>query len=119
MFQDMVEKECIRWASKGINIRYQIRQSRGGYKAGALKEGLIHDYVQECEYVVIFDADFRPEPDFLRRAVPFLIHNRDIALVQARWRFGKRYSSVVFKKRDVNWMFWILLLLITQELLVV
>ncbi|KAK6163486.1 hypothetical protein DH2020_000350 [Rehmannia glutinosa] len=54
--KDMVEKECIRWASKGINIRYQIRETRGGYKAGALKEGLKHDYVKNCEYVVIFDA---------------------------------------------------------------
>ncbi|CAA0815004.1 Glucomannan 4-beta-mannosyltransferase 2 [Striga hermonthica] len=88
LIKDMVEKECIRWGNKGINIRYQIRETRGGYKAGALKEGLKHDYVKNCEYVVIFDADFRPEPDFLRRAVPFLIHNPDIALVQGRWRFG-------------------------------
>nr|GME11666.1 glucomannan 4-beta-mannosyltransferase 2-like [Ipomoea batatas] len=85
--KDMIEKECIRWASKGINIKYQIRETRGGYKAGALKDGLKHDYVKECEYVVIFDADFRPEPDFLRRAIPFLVHNPQIALVQARWRF--------------------------------
>lgn len=85
----MVERECIRWANKGINITYQIRETRGGYKAGALKEGLKRDYVKQCEYVVIFDADFRPEPDFLRRSVPFLIHNPNIALVQARWRFGK------------------------------
>lgn len=85
----MIEKECIRWASKGVNIRYQIRETRGGYKAGALKDGLKHDYVKECEYVAIFDADFRPEPDFLRRAIPFLVHNSNIALVQARWRFGK------------------------------
>ncbi|KAG6417310.1 hypothetical protein SASPL_119464 [Salvia splendens] len=86
--KDMVERECIRWANKGINITYQIRETRGGYKAGALKEGLKRDYVKPCEYVVIFDADFRPEPDFLRRSVPFLIHNPNIALVQARWRFG-------------------------------
>lgn len=85
----MVELECQRWASKGINIRYQIRETRGGYKAGALKEGLKRSYVKHCEYVAIFDADFRPEPDYLRRAIPFLVHNPDIALVQARWRFGK------------------------------
>ena len=95
----MIELECQRWASKGINIRYQIRENRGGYKAGALKEGLKRSYVKHCEYVVIFDADFRPEPDFLRRAIPFLIHNPEIALVQARWRFGKpsktqRYWSI-------------------------
>ncbi|PHT35094.1 Glucomannan 4-beta-mannosyltransferase 2 [Capsicum baccatum] len=85
--KDMVETECLRWASKGLNITYQIRETRGGYKAGALKEGLKHNYVKDCEYVVIFDADFRPEPDFLRRSIPFLIHNPKIALVQGRWRF--------------------------------
>ena len=87
--QQMVELECQRWASKGINIRYQIRENRTGYKAGALKEGLKRSYVKHCEYVCIFDADFQPEPDFLRRAIPFLVHNPDVALVQARWRFGK------------------------------
>lgn len=90
----MIEKECTRWASQGVNIRYQIRETIGGYKAGALKEGSKYDYVQDCEHVAIFDADFQPEPDFLRRAVPFLIHNPDLALVQARWRFGKTCRSL-------------------------
>ncbi|KVH90694.1 hypothetical protein Ccrd_007275 [Cynara cardunculus var. scolymus] len=88
VIQDMIEKECKRWASKGVNIWYQIRGSRGGYKAGALKEGLTHDYVKDCKYVAIFDADFRPEPDFLQRAIPFLEFNPQLALVQSRWRFG-------------------------------
>ena len=90
----MVEMECQRWASKGINIRYQIRENRVGYKAGALKEGLKRSYVKHCEYVVIFDADFQPEPDFLRRSIPFLVHNPNIALVQARWRFGNDNNSI-------------------------
>ncbi|KAK6144246.1 hypothetical protein DH2020_021066 [Rehmannia glutinosa] len=102
VIKDMVEKECIRWASKGINIRYQIRETRGGYKAGALKEGLKRDYVKECEYVVIFDADFRPEPDFLRRAVPFLIHNPDIALVQARWRFVNADECMLTRMQEMS-----------------
>lgn len=87
--QDMVEKECMRWESEGINIRYQIREGRIGYKAGALKEGLTRGYVKECEYVAIFDADFQPEPDFLRQSIPYLIYNPEIGLVQARWRFGE------------------------------
>ncbi|MBA0825576.1 hypothetical protein Goarm_010514 [Gossypium armourianum] len=86
--KSMVEQECQRWASKGINITYQIRENRTGYKAGALKEGLKRSYVKHCEYVAIIDADFRPDPDFLRKSIPFLDHNPDIALVQARWRFG-------------------------------
>jgi beta-mannan synthase len=86
--QDMVQLECDRWASKGINIKYEIRDNRNGYKAGALKEGMKHGYVKECDYVVIFDADFQPEPDFLWRTIPFLVHNPEIGLVQARWKFG-------------------------------
>jgi beta-mannan synthase len=38
--------------------------------------------------VVIFDADFQPEPGFLKRTITYLVHNPKIALVQARWRFG-------------------------------
>ncbi|XP_022859125.1 glucomannan 4-beta-mannosyltransferase 2-like isoform X2 [Olea europaea var. sylvestris] len=85
--KDMIEKECIRRENKGVNIRYQTRETRRGYKAGNLKEGMKHDYIKECEYVAIFDADFRPEPDFLRRSIPFLMHNPELALAQARWKF--------------------------------
>nr|GMD12592.1 glucomannan 4-beta-mannosyltransferase 2-like [Ipomoea batatas] len=102
VIKDMIEKECIRWASKGVNIRYQIRETRGGYKAGALKDGLKHDYVKECEYVAIFDADFRPEPDFLRRAIPFLVHNSNIALVQARWRFVNSDECLLTRMQEMS-----------------
>lgn len=80
--------ECAKWASKGINIKYERRDNRNGYKAGALKHGMRHDYVKHCDYLAIFDADFQPEPDYLQRAIPFLIHNPELALLQARWRFG-------------------------------
>lgn len=100
--KDMVEKECQRWASKGVNIVYQIRETRGGYKAGALKEGLKRDYVKHCEYVAIFDADFRPEPDFLRRAIPFLALNPEIALVQARWRFVNADECLMTRMQEMS-----------------
>ncbi|KAM0996749.1 hypothetical protein ACFX14_006812 [Malus domestica] len=100
--KQMVELECQRWASKGINIRYQIRETRGGYKAGALKEGLKRSYVKHCEYVAIFDADFRPEPDYLRRAIPFLVHNPDIALVQARWRFVNSDECLLTRMQEMS-----------------
>ncbi|KAB2614913.1 glucomannan 4-beta-mannosyltransferase 2-like [Pyrus ussuriensis x Pyrus communis] len=100
--KQMVELECQRWASKGINIRYQIRETRGGYKAGALKEGLKRSYVKHCEYVAIFDADFRPEPDYLRRAIPFLVHNPDIALVQARWRFVNADECLLTRMQEMS-----------------
>ncbi|KAG2674509.1 hypothetical protein I3843_13G124700 [Carya illinoinensis] len=100
--KQMVEVECQRWANKGINIIYQIRETRGGYKAGALKEGLKRSYVKHCEYVAIFDADFRPEPDFLRRAIPFLVHNPQIALVQARWRFVNSDECLLTRMQEMS-----------------
>ena len=86
--QELVELECRKWKTKGMNIHYEVRDNRNGYKAGALKEGLKHRYVHKCDFVALFDADFQPESDFLFRSMPFLIHNPDIALVQARWKFG-------------------------------
>ncbi|WOK97587.1 putative mannan synthase 4 [Canna indica] len=87
VIKNLVELECRAWASKGINIAYEIRENRKGYKAGALKKGMEHTYVQQCDFVAIFDADFQPDSDFLLRTVPFLIYNQKIALVQARWDF--------------------------------
>ncbi|KAJ7947932.1 Glucomannan 4-beta-mannosyltransferase 9 [Quillaja saponaria] len=100
--KQMVELECQRWASKGINIIYQIRETRGGYKAGALKEGLKRSYVKHCEYVAIFDADFRPEPDYLRRAIPFLALNPEIALIQARWRFVNANECLLTRMQEMS-----------------
>ncbi|XP_039034297.1 glucomannan 4-beta-mannosyltransferase 2-like [Hibiscus syriacus] len=98
----LVEQECQRWASKGINVTYQIRENRTGYKAGALKEGLKRSYVKHCEYVAIIDADFRPDPDFLRRSIPFLVHNPDVALVQARWRFVNADECLLTRMQEMS-----------------
>lgn len=89
MIQQLVELECQKWANEKVNIKYEIRSNRNGYKAGALREGLKKHYVKQCEYVAIFDADFQPDPDFLIRSVPFLLSNPELALAQARWKFGE------------------------------
>ncbi|XP_052172324.1 glucomannan 4-beta-mannosyltransferase 9-like [Diospyros lotus] len=98
----MVELECQRWASKGINIKYEVRDNRIGYKAGALKEGLKREYAKNCEFVVIFDADFQPEPDYLQRAMPFLVHNPDIALVQGRWKFVNADECLMTRMQEMS-----------------
>ncbi|KAL6874055.1 hypothetical protein ACP4OV_014137 [Aristida adscensionis] len=87
--KELVRAECERWAGKGVSVRYEVRESRRGYKAGALREGMKRGYARGCEFVAIFDADFQPEADFLLRAVPFLLHNPSLALVQARWKFDE------------------------------
>ncbi|RVX04891.1 Mannan synthase 1 [Vitis vinifera] len=83
----MVELECRKWIDKGVNVKYETRNNRNGYKAGALREGLQKQYVEDCEFVAIFDADFQPEENFLWRTIPFLLENPGLGLVQARWKF--------------------------------
>ncbi|XP_075498971.1 glucomannan 4-beta-mannosyltransferase 9-like [Primulina tabacum] len=100
--KNMVAIECQRWASKGINIKYEIRDNRKGYKAGALKEGLTHSYVKQCDFVAIFDADFQPEPDFLWRSIPFLVHNPELALVQARWKFVNADECLMTRMQEMS-----------------
>ncbi|KAG6480033.1 hypothetical protein ZIOFF_063510 [Zingiber officinale] len=102
--RELVQEECGKWQRKGRNIHYISRDNRNGYKAGALKEAMELDYVKKCDYVAIFDADHEPPTDFLLRSVPFLMHNHEIALVQARWKFGKFMHnqlsiSVLLKQR--------------------
>ncbi|KAL6141830.1 hypothetical protein ACLB2K_060116 [Fragaria x ananassa] len=98
----MVERECQRWAGKGINIKYEIRDNRTGYKSGALKEGLKRSYAKNCDYVAIFDADFQPEPDFLTRSIPFFVHNPNVALVQARWRFVNNNECLMTRFQEMS-----------------
>ena len=53
---------------QGFDNAYIHRDSRVGYKAGALKEGL------KCAkggLVAIFDADFLPQPSFLKETIPY------------------------------------------------
>ncbi|KAJ3679672.1 hypothetical protein LUZ60_017683 [Juncus effusus] len=100
--KNLVELECKAWRSKGMIVKYEIRDNRCGFKAGALKEGMMKDYVRNCDYVAIFDADFQPESDFLLRTVPFLIHNPEIGLVQARWEFVNSNECMMTRVQEMS-----------------
>lgn len=102
-----MELECKFWASKGMNIYYEVRSNRKGYKAGALKEGMERSYVRQCDFVAIFDSDFQPESDFLMRAIPFLVYNPKISLVQGRWDFGKitTFFGINFNTHSSNFTY--------------
>ncbi|KAK1315086.1 Glucomannan 4-beta-mannosyltransferase 9 [Acorus calamus] len=100
--KELVAKECEMWAMKGKNIRYETRDNRSGYKAGALKKGMTYDYVGQCDYIAIFDADFQPESDFLTRTIPFLLYNPDVALVQARWKFVNADECLMTRLQEMS-----------------
>ncbi|HSC60730.1 MAG TPA: glycosyltransferase family 2 protein [Rhizomicrobium sp.] len=70
-----------------INLKIMRRGERAGFKAGNLAFGLTHS---QAPYVAVFDADFVPPPDFLRRTVPALVADNGLAFVQARWGHANR-----------------------------
>lgn len=69
---------------KGINIQHIRRENRVGYKAGALAHGLTL-LPPEYTLTAIFDADFVPRRDFLKRTVPHFSTNPKLGIVQGRW----------------------------------
>lgn len=69
------------YKAKGFDIEQITREDRSGFKAGALKAGM---KFLDADYVAIFDADFMPEPDFLKRTMPFF-ENKGVGVVQTRW----------------------------------
>lgn len=93
--QALVDK----YRQEGFDIHWIHRKDRVDYKAGALQAGL--DY-SKGEYTAIFDADFVPSPDFLKKAVPFLMQNSDIALVQGRWGHVNRGDSLLTLAQSIG-----------------
>jgi cellulose synthase/poly-beta-1,6-N-acetylglucosamine synthase-like glycosyltransferase len=67
--------------ARGVDIDLIHRSDRGGFKAGALANGL---HSAKGEFVAIFDADFTPASDFLQQMMPHFVDN-SIGFVQARW----------------------------------
>lgn len=87
----ITQRAVAHYAQMGIPIQYLHRSQRIGFKAGALAEGLRH---ARGELVAIFDADFIPPPDFLRRIVP-CFSSADVGCVQARWEhLNRTYSTL-------------------------
>jgi len=73
-------------ATRVVHLR---RGSREGYKAGALAAGMQQS---GAEFFAVFDADFRPEPDFLDTLMPYF-GDPGVGVVQARWEFNNREAS--------------------------
>jgi len=86
-----------RLARLGIPIVHVHRVHRQGFKAGALAEGL---RTARGSLVAMFDADFLPPREFLRRTAP---HFRDpaVGMVQARWSHLNRDYSLLTRLQSI------------------
>ncbi|KAL0914548.1 hypothetical protein M5K25_014904 [Dendrobium thyrsiflorum] len=103
--QSLIKEEVEKWAHTGVRIVYRHRVIRDGYKAGNMKSAMNCSYVKDYEFVAIFDADFQPTPDFLKRTVPHFQGNDELALVQARWSFVNKDENLLTRLQNINLCF--------------
>lgn len=83
---------------KGIWIDVVRREIRRGYKAGALADAMP---AAHGKFIAIFDADFVPEPDFLRNLMPHFSDEKT-GLVQARWAHLNRDTSLLTRAQSIG-----------------
>jgi cellulose synthase/poly-beta-1,6-N-acetylglucosamine synthase-like glycosyltransferase len=79
------------YARAGHPVVYLHRNHREGFKAGALEAGLAR---ATGEFIAVFDADFVPSPDVIRRMLPYFT-DPEVAVVQGRWTWiNRQYSTL-------------------------
>ncbi|MFQ5537618.1 MAG: glycosyltransferase family 2 protein [Gemmatimonadota bacterium] len=81
--------------ARGVRIEHLHRSNRDGFKAGALREGLKGS---DAEFVAVFDADFSPPPDFLRRILVDADAFADprTSFVQSRWAWDRSADDILW-----------------------
>jgi cellulose synthase/poly-beta-1,6-N-acetylglucosamine synthase-like glycosyltransferase len=94
----IIEAIVDKYGKDGFTISAFHRVNRSGYKAGALKEGL---KLAKGEFIAIFDADFMPQSDFLKKAL-FYFEDSKIGLVQGRWGHINEKYSILTKAQAVS-----------------
>ncbi|HTP51083.1 MAG TPA: glycosyltransferase [Anaeromyxobacteraceae bacterium] len=94
----LIARRCVEsWRSRGLDIRYVHRTHREGFKAGALENGL---ELAKGQFVAVFDADFVPTPDFLRKTVHYFTDDR-VGMVQVRWEHLNRGFSPLTQVQSI------------------
>ncbi len=91
--KEILEKLVAEFQTNGIPVILVRRTSREGYKAGALKFGLP---LCKGEFIAIFDADFLPDSQFLKKTIP-VFEDEKVGVVQTRWEHLNRNFSLLTK----------------------
>ncbi len=93
----IIEEWLAAHPERALHCQHILRQNRSGYKAGALAEGTA---CSTADFFAIFDVDFRPSKDFLRKMMPLFV-NDQIGMVQARWGFENRKSGFLTRIQSI------------------
>ena len=85
----VAEAVVAKYKAQGFDIHYIHRSDRTGFKAGALENGI---KCAKGDLFAIFDADFVPKPDCLRKLVDFFTDPL-VGCAQMRWsHINGRYN---------------------------
>lgn len=87
----MARLECDALRERGLDVDYIHRHDRTGYKAGALEAGMRR---AKGELLLVFDADFVPQPSIVRELVHFFT-DPSVGMTQARWGHLNRDHSLL------------------------
>ena len=82
---------CERMVAAGHPVEYLHRTNREGFKSAALAAGLKS---ATGEFIVVFDADFLPDADFLRQTIHHFTDPK-VGVVQAEWSHLNRGESLL------------------------
>lgn len=95
---DRVARVVSQLRAHGVDIKHLRRESRAGFKAGALANGLSK---ANGDLIAIFDADFTPQPDFLKRVVGEFV-DPSVGMVQARWSHINEKHSLLTRAQALQ-----------------
>jgi cellulose synthase/poly-beta-1,6-N-acetylglucosamine synthase-like glycosyltransferase len=77
--------------ARGYDVKHLHRTDRTGYKAGALREAMS---LARGDYLAVFDADFVPDADFLKKTMDFFT-DPSVGFVQTRWTYLNRDYGIL------------------------
>jgi len=86
-------------AASGIDVALMRRANRNAFKAGSLQAAMEKVPYQ---YFAIFDADYLPRRDFLRRCMAVLLADSKLAFVQARAEFLNRNENLLTRAQAME-----------------
>lgn len=95
--REIAARTVQRYRDQGFDISYHHRDNREGFKAGALEQGLKK---AKGEFILIFDADFTPKPDCIRRMIDHFTDER-VGMVQMRWSHINSEYSLLTKVQAI------------------
>lgn len=95
---EIINRLVADYRKQGVPIVHLRRSNRHGFKAGALKEGMEK---ARGEFFAIFDADFVPPPDFLRKTIPYFL-NPKVGMVQVRWSHINPDYSLLTRAQSIG-----------------